>query len=454
MNQTEILILQNLLYNTNYHNEVYHFIKESYFDSDEAKIIFSIYKDFINDYNDIPSKEALKIALDKKTNINDETYKSIIKNIKILKRPVDLNYKWLIKETEEYCKLNAVMNSVYNSYNIIKDGRKNNEQIVDIIRDAVSLSFDDKVGYDYLKESTERFENYKNSEKKIPLPLKKLNQITNGGVTSKTLTCFLGGTGIGKSIVLCEFAKFYFTNGKNVLYVSAEMSEEQLSKRIDANILGVNQEKLDEVDIKQSLERIGNVHKKGKGRLLFKEFPAGAATMLDVRKVITELQLKKKIDVDILIIDYLNIMKSHRQNYNTGNSYSIMKSIAEEMRALATEFDLPIFTVTQSNRSGIDNTNLKLENTSESIGTAQTFDLYLGLASTDELAENNELLMIQLKNRFGDANKDNKFLVGINRAQSTIYDISKEIKQIKEEPKQKIDRPTTKFDFKNKNLDF
>lgn len=423
MSSLEFLILNNLINNKEYFNEVINHIKGDLFEG-EYKTIINLIKKYSIEYQDMPSKEALKVSIDNLSNLNSDEYNNTVNLLKeISKKPEDPNYKWLVDETEKYCKNKAVRNALFESINILQNKDKVDNNILGLLEDALSVSFKNDVGYDYFDNTEKRLESYKEKKKKLPLNLDIFNKITNGGVSPKTLNMVMAATGVGKSIWLCDIAKHYLTQGLNVLYVSAEMNEDDLAKRIDANILNINQDELEAINIKENLRRIQTVVDKNKGKLIIKEYPTGSANALDIQKIINDLQLKKKIDVNILVIDYINIFNSYRFSGKGVNSYTIMKAVAEEMRGLGVKNNIPVFSATQSNRSGYNNDDVDFQSTSDSIGIPQTADLFLVLISSEELSKDGKIMFKQLKNRYADMNSNLRFIAGIDRAKSKFYDV-------------------------------
>ncbi len=426
MTDLEKIILHNLFKNETYSRKITPFLKREYFHERSVRFVFETIHDFIIKYNNLPTKEALYIILDKNKSItHDEMNQisNIVEEISNSKENSDID--WLISETETFCRDKAIYNAIMESIQII-DGKSQQSQgaIPDILSKALAVSFDVHIGHDYIEDYEKRYEFYHTVEKKVPFDLDFFNQITNGGTPAKTLNIVMAGTGVGKSLFLCHHAANCLKQNANVLYITCEMAEERIAERIDANLLDVTLDNLKELPKTVYEKRMQNLGSGVKGKLIIKEYPTATANVNHFRFLLDELWLKRKFKPDVIFIDYLNICASARlKNGNNINSYTYIKSIAEELRGLAVEYNVPLFSATQTTRSGYSNTDIGLEDTSESFGLPATADFMFALISTEELAEQNQIMVKQLKNRYNDTAVNRKFLLGINRAKMKIYDI-------------------------------
>ena len=429
MTDVEKLILHNLLRNETYSRKVTPFLKREYFHDRSIRFVFETIHEFIQKYNNLPTKEALYIILDKNKSITQEELKRvshIVEEISNNKESCDI--EWLVTETENFCKEKAVYNAIMESIQII-DGKSQQSQgsIPDILSKALAVSFDVHIGHDYIEDYESRFDFYHTIEKKIPFDLEMFNQITNGGTPAKTLNIVMAGTGVGKSLFLCHHAANCLKQNQNVLYITCEMAEERIAERIDANLLDVTLDTLKDLPKTVYEKKIQNLSAGVTGKLIIKEYPTATANVNHFRFLLDELWLKRKFKPDVIFIDYLNICASARlKNGNNINSYTYIKSIAEELRGLAVEYNVPIFSATQTTRSGYSNSDVGLEDTSESFGLPATADFMFALISTEELAEMNQIMVKQLKNRYNDTAVNRKFILGINRAKMKVFDIKKE----------------------------
>ena len=424
MNEIEFLILRNLLHNEEYLRKVIPFLQEEFFEDSDQKVVFNEISNFVNEYNNVPTKEVLSIEVGKRKDINEQQFKSITHLISHLDdEPAE--FEWLLNTTEKWCRDRAIYLALVESIGIA-DGQskdKNPDAIPSILSDALAVSFDNHVGHDYLLDYEERYESYHRKENRIPFDLEYFNKITKGGLPNKTLNIALAGTGVGKSLFMCHMASSALLASKNVLYITMEMAEEKIAERIDANLLNVNIQDMSELP-KQTFEtKVNNLTQKTQGTLIIKEYPTASAHSGHFSSLLNELALKKSFRPDIIFIDYLNICASSR--YRGGgsvNSYTIVKSIAEELRGLAVEANVPVVSATQTTRSGYGSSDVELTDTSESFGLPATADLMFALISTDELEELGQILVKQLKNRYNDANLCKRFVVGIDRAKMRLYD--------------------------------
>ena len=429
MTDIENIILHNLIKNETYSRKVTPFIQREYFHDRSLRFVYETIHDFIIKYNNLPTKEALYIILDKNKSITQEEMKrisNIVEEISANKEQCDA--EWLMVETENFCKEKAVYNAIMESIQII-DGKTQQSQgsIPDILSKALAISFDVHIGHDYIEDYERRYEFYHTTEKRIPFDLDFFNQITNGGTPAKTLNIVMAGTGVGKSLFLCHHAANCLKQHQNVLYITCEMAEERIAERIDANLLDVTLDNLRELTKVVYEKKMQNLSAGVRGKLIIKEYPTATANVNHFRFLLDELHLKRKFKPDVIIVDYLNICASARlKSGNNINSYTYIKSIAEELRGLAVEYNVPIFSATQTTRSGFSNSDVGLEDTSESFGLPATADFMFALISTDELAEQNQIMVKQLKNRYNDTTINRKFILGINKAKMKIFDIKKE----------------------------
>jgi replicative DNA helicase len=424
MDNVEFLILRNLLYNEDYTRKVIPFIKSEYFEDLNQKVIFEEILNFITEYNQLATKEILSIEIEKRKDMNDTSFKEILHIIGCLE-DVAVELEWVVKTTEKWCRDRAIFNALMESIQIVdgKDEKKNRDSIPSILSDALSVSFDTHIGHDYLLDYEKRYESYHRKEDKISFDLDFFNKITKGGLPNKTLNIALAGTGVGKSLFMCHVASSVLLQGRNVLYITLEMAEERIAERIDANLLNVPIQ--DIVDLpKQMFEnKVTNLAKKTQGTIIIKEYPTASAHAGHFKALLNELALKKSFKPDIIFIDYLNICSSSRYRGNSNiNSYTFVKAIAEELRGLAVEFNVPIVSATQTTRSGYGNSDVELTDTSESFGLPATADLMFALISTEELEGLGQILVKQLKNRYNDPTIHKRFVVGIDRAKMRLYD--------------------------------
>jgi replicative DNA helicase len=423
MNNTERLIVSNLLNNEQYVRSVLPYLKEEYFEEKQSQLILNEVNNFYNNYKTLPSLQAVVVEVSNKDNISQPVIDSVVEVVENCNDYKEENIKWLIETTENFCKEKALFNSIMESISII-DGKSKMAKtaIPTIIQEALAVSFDSSIGHDYIEDAEERFDYYLNREAKIPFDIEILNTITNGGVQIKTLNLLLAGTNVGKTLIQCHLAAGYLLQGKNVLYITLEMSEQEISKRIDANIINVAMDDIEFMDKNEFVKRVKNVKSKSSGRLLVKEFPTSSAHVGHFKNLIEELKLKQKFIPDIIFIDYLTICASQRLKPGSVNSYTYYKAIAEELRALAIEYEVPVWSAMQLNRSGFSNTDADMDDTSESFGVPFTADFMLFVSSTDELEALRQLMFKQIKSRYRDKNKNKRFVVGIDRPKMRLFD--------------------------------
>ena len=429
--RVEALILKNLMHNEEYSRKVLPFLNKEYFMEHTDKLLYEQVSTFINKYNNLPTKEALTIELDN-TSLKEEEFEDVTGLLGYLEgeKNEKPDLTWLLETTEKFCQDKAIYNAVVSSIKILDEPEKSKADkgaIPELLTDALSVSFDPHVGHDYLLDSDDRYTYYHRIEKKIPFDLEYFNKITQGGLSSKTLNIVMAGTGVGKSLFMCHFAANCLSQGYNVLYITLEMAEERIAERIDANLLNIRLDDL--VSLPKSMydKKMEDLRNKFSGRLIIKEYPTAAASTNHFRALLNELNLKRSFKPNIIFVDYINICSSARiRPGQYVNSYSYVKSIAEELRGLAVEFDVPIMSATQTNRQGFQNTDVGLEDTSESFGLPATADFMFAIISNDKLEEAGQILVKQLKNRYGDPTVNKKFLVGIDRAKMKLIDLGDE----------------------------
>ena len=424
MEKVEFLILRNLLYNEEYVRKVVPFLKAEYFENFNEKVVFEEILNFVQEYNTPATKEVLCIETEKRQDINDSSFKEITDLIGSLEEsPSEFN--WLVDTTEKWCRDRAIYLALMESIQLAdgKDDTKGRDAIPTILSDALAVSFDSNVGHDYLTDYEERYESYHRKEDKIPFDLEYFDKITKGGLPNKTLNIALAGTGVGKSLFMCHVASSALIEGKNVLYITLEMAEEKIAERIDANLLNVNIQDITDLPKPMFDTKVEDLSKKTQGTLIIKEYPTASAHSGHFKSLLNELALKKSFRPDIIFVDYLNICASSRYRANGNvNSYSYIKAIAEELRGLAVEANLPIVSATQTTRSGYGSSDVELTDTSESFGLPATADLMFALISTEELETLNQIMVKQLKNRYNDPTVRKRFVVGIDRAKMRLYD--------------------------------
>jgi len=424
MERVEFLVLKNLLHNEEYLRKTIPFIKSEYFQDHNQKIVFEEIVDFVNQYNETPTQEVLSIEVEKRNDINEQTFKELVHLIRNLTEEPQ-EFEWLCDTTEKWCKERAIYLALMESIQIA-DGqheKKAPDAIPSILSDALSVSFDNHVGHDYLQDYEERYALYHKKESKIEFDLEHFNKITKGGLPNKTLNIALAGTGVGKSLFMCHMASSCLLQNKNVLYITCEMAEEKIAERIDANLLNVNIQDITELPKNTFETKVNNLAQKTKGTLIIKEYPTATAHSGHFKSLLNELALKKSFRPDIIFIDYLNICASSRYRAGSNvNSYTVIKSIAEELRGLACEANVPIVSATQTTRSGYGSSDVELTDTSESFGLPATADLMFALISTEELESLGQILVKQLKNRYNDLSIYKRFVVGIDRSKMRLFD--------------------------------
>ena len=424
MERIETTILRNLIYNEDYSRKVIPFIQPDYFEQKTEKIIFEEIVQFIVKYGSAITIEALSIEVENRTDLTEDQIKEI-RSISASLNDFPVDKQWLLDTTEKWCRDRAIYLALMESIHIA-DGnseKKNRDAIPSILSDALAVSFDNNIGHDYLQNYEERYEFYHRQEDKIEFDLDYFNKITKGGIPNKTLNIALAGTGVGKSLFMCHVASSVLLQGRNVLYITLEMAEERIAERIDANLLNVPIQQLVDLPRQMFENKVTSLAKKTQGTLIIKEYPTASAHSGHFKALLNELSLKKSFRPDIIFIDYLNICASSRYKSNLSvNSYSYIKAIAEELRGLAVEFNVPIVSATQTTRSGYGNSDVELTDTSESFGLPATADLMFALISTEELEGLGQIMVKQLKNRYNDPTIYKRFIVGIDRAKMRLYD--------------------------------
>ena len=428
LERLEQTVLKNLIYNEDYLRKVLPFIKDEYFSDNSDKIVFKEILSFTEQYNTTPTIEAIKLAVREKRNITEdqlELCEALITEIESTKDQQS-KIEWLVDKTEKFCQEKAIYNAVLGSISILDGKDKTNEKgaIPKLLQDALAVSFDASVGHDYLQDSDERYEFYHRKEERIPFDLELFNKITKGGLPNKTLNIALAGTGVGKSLFMCHVAAACMVLGKNVLYITMEMAEEKIAERIDANLLNVTLDSLEDLSKEMYDKKVGKIKQKTTGKLIIKEYPTASASVTHFRTLLNELNLKRSFVPDIIFVDYLNICCSSRIKAGANiNSYTYVKAIAEELRGLAVEYNVPLVSATQTTRSGFTNSDPGLEDTSESFGLPATADLMFALISTEEMESLNQIMVKQLKNRYNDPTTYKRFTLGIDRAKMRLYDV-------------------------------
>ena len=421
----EEITLSKLILNDTYTKKVLPFIKDDYFDTPTHKILFSTLSEYVNKFETTPEPNALKIEVEKRRDISEEIYKEVEQFLNNLDRD-HYNEDWLIETTEKWCKEKAIYLALMESVKIAdgQDKTRTKDAIPSIMSEALGVCFDDHVGHDYIQDSDDRYDFYHKKEEKIPFDLEYLNKITKGGLPNKTLNIALAGTGVGKSLFMCHVASSVLLQGRNVLYITMEMAEEKIAERIDANLLDIPIQQLNSplLTKEKYSSKLLELTKKTQGKLIVKEYPTASAHVGHFKALLNELSMKKGFSPDIIFIDYLNICASARYKGTIVNSYTYVKAIAEELRGLAVEYDLPIVSATQTTRAGYGSSDVELTDTSESFGLPATADLMLALISTEDLEGLNQIMVKQLKNRYNDPTMYKRFVIGIDRAKMRLYD--------------------------------
>ena len=420
----EFTILRNLVCNEDFYRKVVPFVKPDYFTEHHERVIYEEVWDFASKYKMMPTAEVLVINLQSRKDLDEETYTNAVKSIKEFNEN-DVEHQWLLDTTEKWCKDRAIYLALLESIKIADGGNQkiSKDAIPAILQEALAVSFDEHVGHDYVGNVQERYDFYHLQEEKIPFDLEKFNAITKGGLPNKTLNIALAGTGVGKSLFMCHCASAALSQGKNVLYITLEMAEEKIAERIDANLLNVNIKDINTLPEAIFTSRINEIGRKTQGKLIIKEYPTASAHTGHFKSLLNELSLKKYFRPDIIFVDYLNICASARYKGHIVNSYTYVKAIAEELRGLAVEHNVPIVSATQTTRSGFGNSDVDLTDTSESFGLPATADFMFALIATEDLEKDGKIMVKQLKNRYNDPTMYKRFLVGVDRARMKLYNV-------------------------------
>ena len=422
----EQTILSNLIYNEAYGRKVIPFLKDEYFSDVPIRTVYQLIDAYVKQYNAFPSKEALAIDLSNRVGTPENVFKSSKDIVESLSFDKDTQVEWLVTQTEKFCQEKAVYNAIMSSIQILddRDGKISKGAIPQILSDALGVSFDTNIGHDFIEDADARYEFYHTKENRIPFDLDYLNKITGGGLPNKTLNIILAGTGVGKSLMMCHMSAANLMVGKNVLYITMEMAEERISERVDANLLDVPLDQLKVIPKDIYDKKMDKIRKKTQGKLIVKEYPTASVGSANFRHLLNELKLKKKFVPDIIYIDYLNICTSSRIKHGAQvNSYTLIKAIAEELRGLAVEFNVPVVSATQTTRSGYSSSDLELGDTSESFGLPATADFMFGISTSEKLDELGQIMVKQLKNRYGDPSTNRRFVVGVDRSRMRLYDV-------------------------------
>lgn len=456
----EKTILSNLIFNEDYMRKVFPFLKEEYFTEHNTKIIFKHISEFINKYNTLPNKDALEIAFHNDKSIPEDSFVEVMNYVNEFEKE-DVNLEWAVNETEKYCKDRAVYNAIVTSISVL-DGRDkvhSKDGIPSLLQEALGVCFDTSIGHDYIDDALSRYDFYNRVEDRIPFDLHYFNEITKNGLPRKTLNIALAGTGVGKSLFMCHVAAGCLKQNKNVLYITLEMAEERIAERIDANLMDIAIDQLKDIPRVMFENRVKKITDKTQGKLIIKEYPTASAHVGHFKALLNELSLKRNFKPDIIFIDYLNICSSARFKPSSNiNSYTMVKSIAEELRGLAVEYNLPIVSATQTTRGGYGNTDVELTDTSESFGLPATADFMFALISTEDLEKMGQLMVKQLKNRYNDPSLHKRFLIGVDRAKMKLFDLEQAAQKNIHDPGtgvtvERIQRAANKFrDFEGIKL--
>lgn len=428
----EITILKNLVHNEPYTRKVLPFLSKDYFTDFTDRAVFELIFTFVEKYNKTPTTEILELAL-QNTNVKEQSYTDASSLIKELNEYQEIDTNWLVEETEKFCKDKAVYNAILRSIGVLEGTDKaiSKDGIPSLLQEALGVCFDSSVGHDYFEDVSSRYDSYHSVEARIPFDLDLFNKITKGGLPNKTLNIALAGTGVGKSLFMCHMAAGAISQGKNVLYITMEMAEERIAERIDANLLNVEVDQLKDLPKQMFESRVKKIADKSHGKLIIKEYPTASAHSGHFKSLLNELALKRSFVPEIIFIDYLNICASSRfKPGGSVNSYTYVKGIAEELRGLAVEFNVPIVSATQTTRSGFSNTDVDLTDTSESFGLPATADFMFALISTEELEQLNQLMVKQLKNRYNDPSFHKRFVIGVDRAKMKLYDLEQSAQKL------------------------
>jgi replicative DNA helicase len=458
MNRLEQTILKNLIYNEVYTRKVLPFIKPDYFSDNTERIVFKEIFDFVNKYKNLPTHESLVINFTESKTLTEPQVRESIELLKEIHSSKDEKSEgqWLIEQTEKFCQDKAIYNAIMESVGILDDdGKRSKGEIPQLLSDALGVTFDNNIGHDYINDSDSRYDSYHKVESRIRFDLDLFNKITKGGLPVKTLNIALAGTGVGKSLFMCHVAAGCLSQGHNVLYITMEMAEEKIAERIDANLLNIDLDELRTITKEDYNRKFSALKNKTQGKLIIKEYPTASASSLHFRALLNDLALKKSFKPDIIFIDYLNICCSSRIKPGANvNSYSYIKAIAEELRGLAVENNLPIVSATQTTRSGFSNSDPGLEDTSESFGLPATADFMFALVTNEELEQLNQVLVKQLKNRYGDPNLYKRFVLGIDRSKMRLYDVEESAQNDIVDAGKVEDKPLNTFGNRERRKNF
>jgi replicative DNA helicase len=455
MEKVELLILKNLIYNEDYVRKILPYLKSNYFQEYSQKVVFEEIQQFFSSYNKLPTKEALEIEIENRTELTENSFKECLFVISSLDyEPVD--FQWLSQVTEKWCKDRAIYLALMESIQIADGGdkKKNRDAIPSILEEALGVSFDTHIGHDYIEDAELRYDLYHKKEKKLPFDIDYLNRITDGGVSPKTLNLVVAAPGVGKSLFLCHFASSILLQGKNVLYLTLEMAEEKIAERIDANLFDVSVQNLSKLSKEQFFSKTDLIKRKTQGKIIIKEYPPGTANANHFKALLKELELKKNFMPDAIVVDYLNLCSSSRYSTNNSNSYTYVKSVAEELRSIGVEYNIPMYSAVQFNRTGASSSEAEMTDTSDSFGIAFTADLLLAIISSEELEQMNQILIKQLKNRYGSLDRYRKFVVGIDKSKMRVYDVDQSAQEdlIENKMKSSAETPDLKSKFKTINF--
>ena len=444
----EQTILKNLIKNEVYTRKVLPFLKEEYFSNTEDRLLFKEVADFVLKYNQQPTFDALNIEVDNLRGTTDDTVKNIKETLKELENDtVSTNADWLLDNTEKFCQEKAIYNAITHSLEIMNGkGKLDKGAIPSLLSDALSISFDPNVGHDYLEQFEDRYEYYHRVQEKLPFDLDFFNKITKNGVPRKTLNVVMAGVGVGKSLFLCHLASSYLNQGKNVLYITLELAEEEVSKRIDANLMNITFDDLMILPKDIYQKKIETLKSKTTGKLIVKEYPTSSASATHFRSLLNELNLKKNFVPDAIMIDYLNICSSSRIKPGVANSYTYIKAIAEELRGLAVEFNVPLWSATQLTRGGYGSSDPDMTDTSESFGLPATADLFLALITNETMEQLKQVQVKQLKNRYNDPSQNKRFVIGIDKSKMKLYDVEQSAQDIVDSGQEEVKPIPRKFD--------
>ena len=430
MTNLEFTILCSLLYNERFRTIAYPNLKPEYFEDESNRLIFKLFCSFVDKYSTTPTKESLTIDCQNLKNISETLYSNALSLIQNIITP-EVDYDWLVKTTEEWCQKRALFLSLFESISIAQGEDKDKDfgAIIPILKDAISVSFDNRIGHDYMNDTDDRYEFYNRVEERIPFDLEMFNKITKGGLPKKTLNIIIAGTGVGKSLCMCHMAAATLLQGRNVLYITCEMSEERIAERIDANLLNINVKDLPSTPKQIFDSKINALMSKTRGQLIIKEYPTASAHVGHFRSLVSDLSLKKDFRPDIIFVDYLNICTSQRYKPQFANSYTLVKGIAEELRGFAVEQNVPLVSATQTTRSGFGSSDINLTDTSESFGLPATADFMFALSSSEEDEQLGQIMVKQLKNRYNDLYTSKRFAVGIDRTKMRLYDVEQSVQE-------------------------